>query len=475
MAEQLETEVKFALEEGGELPPLDGLVRAGAVHEYLQRAVYYDTLDLLLARHAITLRRRTGGSDDGWHLKLPEGGSARREVHADLDEAPGHRRVPGELVDAVATALGDAWPAGAEGALVPVSFLTTRRLETQLLADDGSVAALLSDDRVTALPAGLSMREAEVELVDGDESLLEVIEERFAEHDVVRSDSPSKLLWSLGDRPERAEAGEGPGGSAPAAVVVHQYLRLQAATLLGCADDLRADAEDAVHKARVAVRRLRSALRTFRRLFHRDVTDALRDELSWFADVLSVPRDAEVMRAHLASRLEALPDELVRGRVVERVRRAVDARHDAGHAALVETLDSQRYLRLVDALLDVLGDTPWRGRAHREARDVLPKLISKAARRAVRERDAAREAEGGQRLHLLHEYRKRAKAVRYAHEAVAPAFGDDAAVAAEAWEEVTDALGLVQDSVVAAQWLADFAAAADTVGESGSSYLSVGS
>ncbi|WP_242418751.1 CYTH domain-containing protein, partial [Frankia sp. CpI1-P] len=34
-------------------------------------AVYYDSDDLRLARNQITLRRRTGGHDAGWHLKLP--------------------------------------------------------------------------------------------------------------------------------------------------------------------------------------------------------------------------------------------------------------------------------------------------------------------------------------------------------------------------------------------------------------------
>jgi len=36
--------------------------------------------DLRLTRSGLTLRRRRGGSDDGWHLKLPAGADSRDEV-----------------------------------------------------------------------------------------------------------------------------------------------------------------------------------------------------------------------------------------------------------------------------------------------------------------------------------------------------------------------------------------------------------
>src|SRR4051794_32661759 len=49
-------------------------------------AVYFDTEDLRLARSGVTLRRRTGGSDDGWHLKLPAGPDARDEVRLPPEE-----------------------------------------------------------------------------------------------------------------------------------------------------------------------------------------------------------------------------------------------------------------------------------------------------------------------------------------------------------------------------------------------------
>ncbi|MGT2464242.1 CYTH domain-containing protein [Sinomonas atrocyanea] len=42
--------------------------------------MYFDTADLALAAHGMTLRRRTGGTDAGWHLKIALGPGRREEV-----------------------------------------------------------------------------------------------------------------------------------------------------------------------------------------------------------------------------------------------------------------------------------------------------------------------------------------------------------------------------------------------------------
>ncbi|TXS57671.1 CYTH domain-containing protein, partial [Streptomyces sp. t39] len=55
-------------------------------------AVYYDTEDLRLAAASVTLRRRTGGADAGWHLKLPVEPGVRDEIAAPLSDT-----LPAEL------------------------------------------------------------------------------------------------------------------------------------------------------------------------------------------------------------------------------------------------------------------------------------------------------------------------------------------------------------------------------------------
>ncbi len=464
---QVETERKLTVGEGQPLPTPGERVVPGPSREHRMRAVYVDTQDLVLARHRMTLRRREGGSDAGWHLKLPRADGSRLEVHAPLGAGPGRLRVPEELRAELRTTFGTAWPKGADGVLLPAAVLTTRRLEVDLLDPDGSgtVLAQLCDDSVSALPAGLAWRELEVELVDGDDELLDAVVSALVDQGAEPAAHASKVGLALGDRPAMAARGEAPAADGPAADVVLAYLAAQVAVVLGREDDLRADAPDAVHKVRVATRRLRSALRTFRRLLDRDVTDPLREEVRWYAGVLGAPRDAEVMRARMVSALDGLSPEEVVGPVRERVVAELEDRHATAHGTLVEVLGSERYLALTDRLLELLAEPPWRGRARREAATVLPRLVAGAVERARDEATAAAATTGEDRLHRLHEARKRAKAVRYACEALAPSLGDDAAAAAARWERVTEALGEVQDSVVATGWHRELATAAEEAGE----------
>ena len=92
-----ETERKYEAADGVELPGLGGAGRGGGLvgpDEQTLEAVYYDTEDLRLARAGMTLRRRRGGDDAGWHLKLPvggdSGGDSRDEVR--VSEARAGRR-----------------------------------------------------------------------------------------------------------------------------------------------------------------------------------------------------------------------------------------------------------------------------------------------------------------------------------------------------------------------------------------------
>lgn len=469
---QVEVERKFDIGADATIPSLEGLARMGSSREHRMRAVYVDTRDLVLARHRITLRRREGGNDAGWHLKLPLLDGARLEVHAPLVGGPGCMRVPEVLRAEVVGALEQAWRGGVESTLLPAAVLTTVRIETDLLRADGGlsddVLAQLCDDTVGAQPCALTWRELEVELVadhaDG-QGLLTAIVEAFADQGVTVSDSPSKLARALGDRPARAERGEVPPLDGPAADVLHAYLAEQVAGIIGREDEVRVDAPDAVHKTRVATRRLRSALRSFDRLFDREVTDPLRAEVRWLAAALGEPRDAEVMRDLIEGLLDDLAPEQLVGPVRVRVETELDRRHAEAHARLVQVMDSERYLALTDRLMELLADPPWREAARSGAVDVLPAMVTSAINRASAQWRAAQAAVGEEQLHLLHETRKRAKAVRYAAEALAPSFGEEVAQAAQTWEQVTESLGGLQDAVVASRWIADLAASAQAAGE----------
>ncbi|XVX20019.1 CHAD domain-containing protein [Actinomycetota bacterium] len=466
--EQVEHERKFAVDAEQDLPDLTGIVALGEQRRHELTATYLDTVDLALIRAKVTLRRRTGGADEGWHLKLPREDGTRLEVHAPLTQGVTPARVPSGHRAAVAEIVERA-------PLVPAAVLETVRIETDLLDVEGEVVAQLCDDTVTVHPSEESWRELEVELVGpGDGALLDRITERLADAGIDVADSPSKLSRALGDRPakveRRAEKGTRHTPKTPAAEVLWDYVRTQVGVIQALEHDVRVDAPDAVHKSRVAARRLRSALRTFRPILDRSVTDPLRDELRWLGEILGGPRDAEVLKERLTERVEALPPELVVGPVVERVASELDATHDRTRAELLREMDGERYAALCDALVRLVAEPPVRAKAKRKAHKVLPALVAAADRRVDKAWHAARQAEGEERHLLLHETRKKAKAARYASEALADAFGEPAAELARRWEGVTDGLGQVQDGAVALVRLRELCEAAEAAGESGFTY-----
>ncbi len=173
MSEHLEIEQKFDVDPGFERPSFAGVAGVTATEPVLHHlsATYFDTADGSLAASKITLRRRTGGTDEGWHLKLPASAGARREVHAPLGTA--EREVPQELAARVAEVTGGQ-------PLAPIATLDTERTVVTLHSGDGRVVAEVADDLVTArrLPAGdgaggtvLRWREVEVEVPVADPEL----------------------------------------------------------------------------------------------------------------------------------------------------------------------------------------------------------------------------------------------------------------------------------------------------------------
>ena len=146
--EVTETERKYEAPQEAALPDLAGLPDVAGEsdpEEQTLRAQYYDTHDLRLLRHGITLRRRTGGSDAGWHLKLPLGGDSRSEIR--LPPGRSSRQVPGELAGLVR-----AFTRGAE--LRPLARITTVRQRRVLLDEAGDSLAEVADDDVSAQAVG---------------------------------------------------------------------------------------------------------------------------------------------------------------------------------------------------------------------------------------------------------------------------------------------------------------------------------
>lgn len=247
------------------------------------------------------------------------------------------------------------------------------------------------------------------------------------------------------------------------------YLRTQAGVIADRADDVLVDAPDAVHRSRVATRRARSALRTFAPLFTKGRLRELRNELAWHADHLGAPRDAEVLKERLLTRVNDLDDAEIAGPVRRRLGDALDATHEHAHRSLVESMGTERYAALRANLADFVADPPLRKDGRRATRDRLVDLLDGAIERV--RRLEARAAEIGDDVHRWHEVRKAAKAARYCSEALVPVLGDHGEQLLRAWEAVTEALGEFQDTVVAESYLATAAVRAREAGEPADTYL----
>jgi inorganic triphosphatase YgiF len=197
----LETEQKYDAAADFVLPDLSGLegrTKATGRQRYFLSATYFDTEELDLIKNRITLRRRVGGPDEGWHLKLPVRKDTRQEIRLPLS-AGDTGNVPAELAAQVQDVI-------AGRRLHPIAILDTERTVVTLSGQRGEPLAEVADDLVTATrldePGAETMqwREIEVEAVEGAKvgGLMDAAGQALREAGARRSSSASKLGRLLG-------------------------------------------------------------------------------------------------------------------------------------------------------------------------------------------------------------------------------------------------------------------------------------
>ena len=421
-------------------------------------AVYFDTTELDLLRNGITLRRRVGGADQGWHLKEPSGPDSRSETQVPLGRAV--HTVPKRLRNLV-----ERWTAGHP--LVPVAQTTTHRSEVTLVGPDGTAIAVVADDdvhaeRLVAPTLRQHWREWEVELADAAHDLLGQIETELVAAGARPAGVSSKLARALAEESPGREGATGPDTLHPRRSSVRDVVTTYLATHLAVLEEHDAGLRgETVHRLRIAARRLRSALATYKPVFEPGAIDALRDELRWLGRELSDARDSEVLRGHL----DALVADEMPSVAVTTLRQRIDDdlsdAHRRGHAAAVEAVASERYRLLLKAI-DALTQAPaLRPKAAKPARKGLPKLLERDARQLRRAARAARRTDpGATRDEALHEVRKKAKRLRYAAESSTPVLGKRGKRLAKSAKAIQDALGAHQDTVASRAWLEGLASRA---------------
>lgn len=434
-----EVERKYEVADSTVSPSFAGLAAIARVEDTeVQQldAVYYDTAGLDLARNRITLRRRTGGTDEGWHLKLPGTGDARTEIQMPLSD-----ELPSELRDVVLAIVRDR-------DLVPVARIGNHRRLSRLYDADGALLAEFCDDQVTASAGAdeLYWREWELELVGGDRALLDRLGNRLRDAGATPSGHGSKLARVLGDPPAAAPVPDDP---------IHRAVAGHVAELLVWDRAVRADEWDSVHQMRVTTRKLRSLLKESEDSFGLTDDSWVLDELRQLAAILGIARDAEVLAEKYENSLAELDPELIRGPVRERLVEGSRRRYEVGLRRSLAAMRTTRYFRLLDAL-DALAvaepieteQAPQRGN------------LGGAYKRLRKAVQTAKDAEQTpDRDEALHRIRKSAKRLRYTASATGKRKIYDAA------KTIQTVLGDHQDAHVSRAHLIRQAEAARAAGE----------
>jgi CHAD domain-containing protein len=471
-----ERELKFDVGPGFRLPGLtDVLPSGGRIESGSQqlRSDYYDTRDHALLRAQMTLRRRTGSTDVGWQLKVPQE-PFREEIRTGPTDDDA---VPEELADLL---LGVR--TGQE--LVQVASVTTERSVTTLLDADGRRLAEIDDDNVqaSAIDDGAATtpttwREVEVELGGDDLGLLNDLGKRLRRVGARPSASSSKLARALDadeaagatantpKTPKAAKAPKARTAKLRAADVVMAYVGQQQRVMLAGDLALRRDQDSAIHQTRVAVRRLRSTLRVFAPFFDERQTADLDAELRWYAAMLGAVRDRQVLRDRLDTAIADVDETLLLGPVRARVDAELQREQSDSWQHLKTELTADRYLNLLANVARWVRQPPITGAARRPTR-AIAKLMRRGENRVAQRLRHANETED---THVLHAARKAAKRARYAAEAAGPVIGTkEATRRAKKYQWLQDLLGEHQDSLVSADLLRRLGATAGaTAGENG--------
>lgn len=453
-ASTFEREAKLQAPPGFRLPELGGDGLLATVHADRRYATtYLDTAELHIARWGCSLRFREG---EGWTAKLPareDGDLLVRGEHA-FDGPPPPHRPPEAAVDLLRAYVRDR-------PLAPSARLRTVRRSVEVTDDLGRPVAEVTDDEVSIMDGrrvASRFRELEIELAPGaSEEVFTTLVQRLRDAGAGPVENVPKLRRALGDRADAAPEVVviRAGSDATVADVVRGALSASTTRLFRHDAGVRlgVDPED-VHQARVATRRLRSDLRTFRDFVEPVWSTGLREELRWLGAELGAVRDVEVLRDRLRGRVGSLPPSDRRG--ADALIDELDRRHDTARERLVAAMRETRYTRLLDALV-AAADTPslLEEVAFAPAREALRPALESPWKHLVASIETVASEPTDENLHAA---RIRAKRMRYAAEAVAPVFGKRARAFAEAAIAVQDVLGEHQDAVVAGSWLREAAA-----------------
>ena len=423
--------------------------------------VYFDTADGLLQRHHMALRVRQIGSR--WLQTLKVEGKASGAVSSRGEWETPARILRGQgrldLARLSESPLPDLLARQKVSAVLQPLFRTrVRRTQWIIEGADAAIEVALDIGEISAQGERASLREpiceVELELKRGEPAalidlaleLLSVGDKQAPALTPVARSKAERGYQLTAQRPAtavKASAKAFVENLTPKATTAGTLRRVVAHGLAVLTANiemlLRYDDPEYVHQARVALRRVRSAIRLFDRE-HRDVPQSLADELQWFARTLGEARDWDVIADQtLPSLAEGIGVDATKPLVVR-----ADARRRQARENIRKAARSARYAALV------LNGDRWCMTPAPAGAELLADAAAPALQRASKKLFKAARFFAALTPARRHQVRILAKRLRYALDlfsVVLPKTATERYI--EALAELQDVLGHLNDAAVA--------------------------
>ena len=356
-SEASEIEFKLEIEAAGAERLRAHFIPDDSAQSKQQVTIYYDTPDATLRDHGFTLRVRKVG--DGFvqtikPLTTVTGLISRAEYETDVSSLdPNLKALSG-------TPLGQLAKSGKLSGLQPTTQSDVRRTSWVIEAGGSRIQADLDEGKLRAGGRSQRFNELELELLSGDPACLLRATKDIAERVPVRLGVLTKAergtLLAAGAfkkvaKAARVEVQPGMSIAEVFEIVVHACLRHYR---LNETLAIASRKKEALHQARVALRRLRSAFTLFRPVTADVEYQYLRQELRWFTAQLGEARNLDVFLER------ELPDD---------ERDVLTARREQAYDHVLAAMDSQRFRLLLIELVGWTALGPWR-RGKRAARPI---------------------------------------------------------------------------------------------------------
>lgn len=349
----VETELKFRVPIVFDLPSFPDSLGSWTNESVRNMdATYWDTTDATLLRWGITMRNRTGGGDDGWHLKIPvsptesvDGVSVRTELHRDATSAT----PPVEFLEFISAILQ-----GAE--VLPIARVHTQR-KPQILTDSRGAVIELVDDLVTLTRGDQiidEFREIEIELINDTAMPEALVIGEILSNSGAQTSSVSKAAGAFGPaakkQPDIPLLPQPDKKDLPCDLI-RWALSRQVRNVFHAELSSRITSETSALTAElVSLEDLLTALRDW---LNPEEQEFLREDLAWLIRELSVEAELVHQQNQATAVIDSLSDPLDRHEALAAIEKYFVSKNEAARSSLQAARRSDRYLFLFSDLVNL--------------------------------------------------------------------------------------------------------------------------